>query len=388
MVYRVNVNPNMIKMAREEVGLSFHELPKTLKNAEKWENGELKPTWNDLRNLAKKYKRPPVFYLMSEPPKEEKEDIIEFRSPERIEEYSYKLRLEIRNAKYRRNIFLNLNAEMGIELPDFSKFAKISSKEENPYKLAQIIRNFLNIPYEIQQKWIKNKNGEQKYDHSIFLYEWKEIFADLGILVFEADEVSEDEMSGMSLYFDKCTIIILNGKNSHNRRIFTLFHELAHLAKRENSICDVDKYNKKETFCNKVAANALVPDETLTDDLIFFKNGKINYSGLSNNYGVSRQVIVYRLANLNKISQTEKNDLIKITEDENKRKKEKKEERNKFSKGGGMSKIVRSVKFEGKPFTRFILNAYENNSISASKFMRYLDFPIDMIDLLHEEIYG
>jgi Zn-dependent peptidase ImmA (M78 family) len=31
----------------------------------------------------------------------------------------------------------------------------------------------------------------------------------------------------------------------------------------KSSICDVDKNNTKESFCNKVAAEVLVPKETL-----------------------------------------------------------------------------------------------------------------------------
>lgn len=51
-------------------------MPVILKDAEKWETGELKPTWVDLRNLAKKYKRPSFFYLLPDPPKEQ-DDFIE-----------------------------------------------------------------------------------------------------------------------------------------------------------------------------------------------------------------------------------------------------------------------------------------------------------------------
>ncbi|MDR0912237.1 MAG: ImmA/IrrE family metallo-endopeptidase [Methanobrevibacter sp.] len=388
MVYKVKINPKMIRWAREDLGLSFHDLPKSLKNAEKWEKGEILPTWNDLRNLSKKYKRPPVFYLMSEPPKEVENEIIEFRSPEKIEEYSTDLRLEIRKAKYRRNVFINLNAERGNNIPDFSKTVLSNFTSSDDYlNLAKAIRSFINVSLDNQEHWIKNDDDKVKYDHSIFLYNWKEIFSNLGILVFESENVSENEMSGVSLYYDKCPIIILNGKNTPNRRIFTLFHELAHLSRKETAICDVDKYNKKEAFCNKVASEVLVPRETLTDDKVFFKNGNINYSGLSNSYGVSQQVIIYKLSDLGKITQSEKEHAINLIENKNKNKKQKQMERNKKSTGGGMSKILKKKKYDGKPYSRFILNAYENNIISSSKFMRYLDIPVDKIDSLEEELF-
>ncbi len=53
MAVKINANPTMIKWAREDAGFSLDELPQSLKKAEKWESGEEKPTWSDLRNLAK-----------------------------------------------------------------------------------------------------------------------------------------------------------------------------------------------------------------------------------------------------------------------------------------------------------------------------------------------
>ena len=99
MATKVNANPLMIKWAREDAGFSLDELPKSLSKAEKWENGEEKPTWADLRNLAKKYKRPSFFYFLKEPPAEDNH-FIEFRADEKIEEFSSSLRLEIRKAKF------------------------------------------------------------------------------------------------------------------------------------------------------------------------------------------------------------------------------------------------------------------------------------------------
>lgn len=385
MVYRVKANPKMIKLVRTEAGLSLNELPKYLHNTELWEEGKLNPTWNDLRKLAKKYKRPPVFYLMSEPPKEESDDIIEFRSPEKIEEYSHKLRLEIRKAKYRRNAFLNISDEIGKTNPYFLDYV---SQEKNPTKLAEKIRKILNISFETQQKWIKNENRKIKYDHSVFLYEWKEIFADLGILVFETEEIDKNEMSGMSIYFDECPIIILNGKTAHNRRIFTLMHELVHLIKKESSICDIDRHNQKEAFCNKVAAEILVPEKTLVDENIFFKNGNLKLGKLSHLYGVSKQTIVFKLYSAKKISNKQKENLIKEIEEKNLENEIKKAEANKKRKGGGMAPAMKKKKYEGKPYTRFILNAYENEIISSSKFMRYLDISVDEVNSLHEELFG
>lgn len=113
---------------------------------------------------------------------------------------------------------------------------------------------------------------------------WKEICFDLGILVFEMENVPESEVSGCSIYYDVCPIILLNGKNTPNRRIFTLMHELAHLTQGVSAICDVDKHNIKETFCNKVATEVLIPTDTLDKKELFYKNGNLNLSNAANMY--------------------------------------------------------------------------------------------------------
>ncbi|NMO09498.1 ImmA/IrrE family metallo-endopeptidase [Methanobacterium subterraneum] len=380
MVYRVKANPKMIKWAREDAGYDFEELPKNLAKAPLWESGELQPTWKDLRNLANKYKRPPIFYLMSEPPEDEDDQIIEFRAPEKIKDYSPALRLEIRKSKYRRNAFISLNNEMGFNLTNFSK-QKINSNNSSLF--AKKLREILDVPVETQKKWIFNDNGQKKYNHSIFLYKWKEIVYNLGILVFETEDVSEKEMSGLSLYNDICPIILLNGKNNHNRRIFTLIHELAHIFMGESTICDVDKKNQKESFCNKVAAEVLVPSP-LKDEQVFYKKGTVKVGPLSHEYGISKQAIVIRLYSLNKVSKEFKDQELHYIELYNKDQKRKQKERNKLSKGGGMSAIDKKKKYEGKAYSRFILNAYENKIISPTKFMRYLDLPVDAADSLYE----
>ena len=379
-----NVNPAMIKWAREDAGFELEDLPKSLKDAEKWENGEKTPSWADLRKLAKKYKRPSFFYFLNEPPKKEK-DLIEFRSDEKREDYSPELRLEIRKAKFRRNAFLHINMDMGVKIPLFSRYVVSNSSVQ---ELATHIRNYLNVDLETQKTWLIKENGKKSYNHKNFLDQWKEICFDLGILVFEMENVSESEASGCSIYYDVCPIILLNGKNTPNRRIFTLMHELAHLTQGVSAICDVDKHNSKETFCNKVAAEVLIPADTLDEKELFYKNGNLNLSNASNVYGVSKQTIVYKLNSLNIINNELKEELIQLIEEKNEVTKEKKRARNNDKEYVPMAEKHKKKKYDGEPYTRLVLQAYENNIITAPKAVRYLDTPIDKFESISNEIWG
>ena len=380
----LHVNPAMIKWAREDAGFSLDELPDYLKDAEKWETGEKTPSWADLRKLAKKYKRPSFFYFLSEPPKKE-EDLIEFRADDKMDEYSPNLRLEIRKAKFRRNAFLHIYEDMGVKVPTFGQY---TLQTKNVHELATHIRNYLNVDFETQKSWLIRDNGNKSYDHNNFLNHWKEICFDLGILVFELENVRESEVSGCSIYYDTCPIILLNGKNTPNRRIFTLMHELAHLTQETSAICDVDKHNRKEIFCNKVASEVLIPFDTLDKKELFYKNGNLNLSKASHMYGVSKQTIVYKLNSLNIISDDLKEEYISQLEEKNKLDKIKKEEINNSKEYYPMPTERKKKKFDGEPYTRLVLRAFENNVITAPKAVKYLDAPIDKFESISNEIWG
>lgn len=380
----LHVNPAMIKWAREDAGFSLDELPEYLKDAEKWETGEKTPSWADLRKLAKKYKRPSFFYFLSEPPKKEK-DLIEFRADDKMDEYSPNLRLEIRKAKFRRNAFLHIYEDMGVKVPTFGQH---TLQTKNVHELATHIRNYLNVDFETQKSWLIRDNGNKSYDHNNFLNHWKEICFDLGILVFELENVRESEVSGCSIYYDICPIILLNGKNTPNRRIFTLMHELAHLTQETSAICDVDKHNRKEIFCNKVASEVLIPFDTIDKKELFYKNGNLNLSKASHMYGVSKQTIVYKLNSLNIISDDLKEEYISQLEEKNKLDKIKKEEINNGKDYYPMPTERKKKKFDGEPYTRLVLRAFENNVITAPKAVKYLDAPIDKFESISNEIWG
>ena len=363
MAVKVDANPIMIKWARENAGFTLEELPDYLKDAEKWETGQDKPTWTDLRNMAKKYKRPSFFYFLSEPPKED-DDLIEFRSDDRMEDYSPALRLELRKAKSRRDAYIKIHEDMGMKIPNFSQYV---SNEQNYIKLGQYIRNLLNVSFETQKNWILNSNGNRDSTHNSFLNHWKEILFDMGILVFETKDVLESEISGCSLYYDTCPIILF---------------------RKESAICDVDKYNRKETFCNKVAAEILIPKETLKDLDLFTKDKHIlKVANLSNFYGVSKQSIVYKLYDSRLISNELKNEWINQHEQYNQQKRKKDLEKRKKSEPR-IPITTRKRKQDGTPFTKLVLDAYENNVITATQAMRYLDTSLDNINKLDLNING
>lgn len=162
-------------------------------------------------------------------------------------------------------------------------------------------------------------------------------------------------------------------------RIFTLMHELAHLTQGVSAICDVGKYNSREIFCNRVASEVLVPKNTLNPEDIFFKNGNLNLSSASHIYGVSKQTMVYRLYSSRLIGNELKEQLILEIEEKNAYDKLKKAQKNRNS-SPRISTLIKKKKYDGEPYARLVLQAYENNVITAPKAVKYLDASIDAIE--------
>ena len=105
-------------------------------------------------------------------------------------------------------------------------------------------------------------------------------------------------------------------------------------------------------------------------------------------YGVSKQTIVYKLNSLNIISDDLKEEYISQLEEKNKLDKIKKEEINNGKDYYPMPTERKKKKFDGEPYTRLVLRAFENNVITAPKAVKYLDAPIDKFESISNEIWG
>ena len=98
---------------------------------------------------------------------------------------------------------------------------------------------------------------------------------------------------------------MLNHKDSHNGRVFTLIHEFVHLLLNESGVCDCNPFgNKVEIFCNRVAGAVLVPGAILNEHMVvkqhrLFKGGpawdETEIEKLSRDFSVSNEAVVRRL---------------------------------------------------------------------------------------------
>ncbi|MDR0911907.1 MAG: ImmA/IrrE family metallo-endopeptidase [Methanobrevibacter sp.] len=385
MVSRANINPEVLKWARIDAGYDESNLPKNLlKNYQKWENGSVKPTWNQLRELANQFKRPSAFFFRKEIPVVKKTSLIEYRQKnnEFIHDKSPNLIYNIRLCENLRKNYIELMERMYSHQKSFKKY-RVDFKDVT--EVSNHFRNILDLDLNEQKKWFVTDSGSHDFKHYNFLNNWKIALNNIGVLVFETERVSIDEMRALAIYHDNYPIIILNGADSVNSRIFSLFHELTHLILGESAICDLEDENKKEIFCNAVSGEFLVPFEDLNKTEIKDISSNTDDNKIesillkiSNIYGVSREVILRRTLDLNKISK----------EYYNSKKNEWNENYKKTDKNSGGNYLNNKLKYYGKEYSSLILSAYENKIISSVEFSDFMNLSIKHVPKLEHLIFG
>ncbi len=198
----------------------------------------------------------------------------------------------------------------------------------------------------------------------------------MGILIFETDGLLLEEMRGLCIFHEEIPIILLNGKDTTNGRIFSLFHELTHLLLGESAICENNELSEEEIFCNAVAGEFLVPADDLSNNAHIISTDSI--IELSHLYGVSTHVILRRLYDTHNISHNEYNSRVETL----------KEFSTSKSKGSGGNYFNNVIKYNSESYCAVVLEAYENGIINSGEFSKFTNLKKKYIPDLHKRVYG
>lgn len=254
-----NINPTILAWARRRAHLTEADLARKVgtlpSRYREWESGLRKPTLRQLHRLVSVLGEPlQTFYLDSIP--NEPEILAEFRRlPDSVSlgEESPELTSQAKLAFERRELALSLYATLGETPPTLGLRIR---KADDPELAGQRIRERLQLSTDTQRSWTDAYHA---------LREWRTTLEFHGVLVFQIPGVSTQEMRGFSAALRPMPIIGINSKDSPTGRIFTLFHELAHILIGE-TILDTQGLSwtavhshTTEQFCNRVAAATLVP---------------------------------------------------------------------------------------------------------------------------------
>ena len=300
------INPALVTWARETAGFTVADAANRLKVDEErlaaWEDpaSEEAPSIPQLRKLAALFKRPlAVFYLPEAPPRFEVMRDLRRLPGTGVRSYSPAVQLEIRAANERRELAIELAADLEQDLP---QFALSATDKEDPETVGERIRTTLGVTTDLQLRWWDN-DGRAGFNA------WRYRIEGLGVLIFQTTRFPSDEASGFAIAADILPVIAVNRNDVLTRRTFSLLHEFAHLMLRVSGVSDLETDVSRppedqsiEVFCNHVAAAALIPrDVILAEPRVVTRGARsINWSDaeisdLSREFNVSREALLRRL---------------------------------------------------------------------------------------------
>jgi len=297
------VNPSVLRWARETAGLSQEQTATRLKRpvelVASWERGDEAPSPSLLKELARLYKRPVAALLLPEPP-ESPPLPIDFRTMRGSvkKPLSSQSLLVLRHARRLQSLVEEL--EEDDEATRLTSAPRRYSVKEDPNRVAEEQRALLGIKLNSQVQW---------GDRYRAFREWRAAVENLGIFVYQF-RMPVEEVRGFSLAEGGPLTIVLNRSDDVRARIFTLFHEYAHLLLGAGGICLPEAEallprvndSREERFCNEFSGSLLVPEVALRHDSDARELARTpgvpddaRFTKLVERFQVNRQVLLLRL---------------------------------------------------------------------------------------------
>src|SRR5579863_4940386 len=307
-------NPALMVWARESASVTQEAVAKRLSvKVEKiraWETGQENPSIAQLRNFAAATRRPLAVFYLPTPPRTF-DALHDFRagtaasaSPATTPATTPGLAFEVRKAYDRREWALELMSDLQLTPPVFRVSLRL---HDDPEVAAGKIREALGVRTEVQSRW--------RVDNEAFR-EWRALLENSGILTFQATSIELDEARGFSISHKPMPVVVVNIKDAYRGRIFTLLHEVTHLALNDGGICDLDDNERRnvsarvESYCNRVAGAILFPRNELlgTTEVRGHRSSDMTWTdseiqALSRRFGGSREALLVRLLTLGRTNE-------------------------------------------------------------------------------------
>jgi Zn-dependent peptidase ImmA (M78 family) len=360
--FKVNVNPQVLKWAREEAGFDLSEIAEkiniSIDEYKVWESDGENIPFGKLKTVAGQFKRQlAVFFLQQVPEKIVKP--LDFRNLKPLQsKLSRKVLMAMRDVAYFRQTALELQGESYWK-GHYTWLNEIAEFRQDNDGFAHWLREKLDIGIDEQLAW--------KYDSHAFK-SWRQAVEDrLGILVFQFS-MPENEIQGFCYSDAYPYSIVVNSKLSYTSRLFTIFHELAHVVRLHSHMCLIDEVNEKqreEFNCNAFAGNFLIPESYLiqTENLSEIQT-------YANKLRVSREVYLRQLKEKNKINPTKFFVLLDEIKSSYK---------TKPKLPGFALPEVKSRASRGETFFNLVLDSLNQNRISYTQASALLDLRINKV---------
>jgi Zn-dependent peptidase ImmA (M78 family) len=386
---RLSIKPSLLVWGRETAGLSLEQAAKKTgirrKTLHQWEElgGHLTPS--QLEKIADIYHRPSAaFFLPDPPPKPSAGTDFRRYSTHRGNPIGASTQLALRRARWLQRTFVELSNDLRTNGKRFSLRARL---EDNPNAVASEVRRVIGVSIEQQLKW--NEPGRA-------LREWRSRFGAVGILVFQFRIVAEERVRGFSLS-NGVPAIALNSTDTVTGRVFTLFHELAHILLARPGLCDPVEAPARtahrtnaleaariETFCDRFSGDFLVPRVALLGqaEILKYQQDQRDLVTLvekcSRAFGVSRLMFLRRMHDEGIISTNLYWSFFREWTQAGAPR----------QSGGFTSPPTKTLAELGTTFVNRVLNALDGGAITYSDVADYLSLRLKHVERLRELLPG
>jgi len=298
-------NPRLLTWARESAGYALQDIADYLKKSPEailaWESGTEQPTYRQLQKFAKKVRRPvSALFLAHVPDEPPPPDDFRVLPASETEHYPPEALIAFRELRASisdmRDLLMELGEPVELGLPRWRH-----SDESKLPERAMALRKQLGITLGEQIGWPNDYAA---------LNEWRDALFSVGV-VSQVFSVPVEVFRGFSILDHGLGGVGLSSKDVPVARIFSLFHEVAHLCLRSPGVSgEVSPWDgswgagtlELERTCDAFAAEFLMPREAPSVRKAMALLAEDMSVDLAHRFGrmfkVSKMAVAYRVSDL------------------------------------------------------------------------------------------
>jgi Zn-dependent peptidase ImmA (M78 family) len=296
MTTRANISPALLGWARERSRVPRATLARRFPKLAQWERGDGHPTLKQVEALAKATHTPVGYLFLPEPPVETL-PLPDFRTIRNapVGHPSPDLLDTIYSCQERQAWYRDFAQSAGEDPRSFVGSVTMRASVEG---VAATMRQTLGF------------NLDARRDCPTWTDALRLFIADadaVGVLVMSNGVVMNnnrrkldpEEFRGFAIVDDLAPLVFINGSDTKSAQMFTLAHELAHLWLGQSAVSDATARilpdQETEVWCNRVAAEFLVPMDVLRAELRKGASLQEEVRRLAPRFKVSTLVILRRI---------------------------------------------------------------------------------------------
>ena len=299
---RAAVNPAILTWARERAGLEPEDLTRRFAKLAAWEKGDAVPTLRQLEQFAKAV-HVPIGYLFLREPLVETIPIPDFRLG------------RVNRGRPSPNLLDTIYMCQGRQ-EWYRDFARIAGETSRQFVGSLTVNTGITEAAE-QIRHVLGFDVDARRDCPTWTDALRMFVAQAeaaGVLVMCSGVVynnthrplDPDEFRGFAIADPLAPLIFVNAADTKSAQMFTLAHELGHLWLGQSALTDTAPSTAPtgdvEAWCNRVAAELLVPEAVLSQEIFVGEVLDATIRRLARRFKVSTLVVLRRLHDIGILS--------------------------------------------------------------------------------------